>query len=131
MTANESVLERTEEILEASYLENDRVRVELLQAKHEILAALSTQPKVEDQETLRRLEADIARLDKAVVAEELKVQYSAFTHEVFAIGITLLSVAITLSGMAIVSATRFPWLIGLGIGAVGCAFAIYGLIEFF
>ena len=131
ITSNESVLERTEEILEASYLENDRVRVEILLAKHEILTALAVTPQAADSEQIRHLGDEIARLEQAVTAEEAKVQYSSFTHEIFAIGITLLSVAITLTGMAIVANRKFPWLTGLGFGTLGCRFVIYGLYSFF
>jgi hypothetical protein len=40
ITANESLMERTEEILEVSRLESDRLHVEVLRSKHDVLRAL-------------------------------------------------------------------------------------------
>ena len=129
-TANESVLERTEEILEASYLENDRLRVEVLLAKHEILNALAPSNKSTDRATLRHLNAEITRLEKAIKADEAIVQSYSFSHEIFSIGIALLSVAIALSGMGIIANRKFPWITGLVFGVTGCAFVLYGLFNF-
>ena len=48
-------------------------------------------------------------------------------HAIFAIGITLLSVAITLTGMAIIAQHKLPWVTGLVLGGAGCGFVVYGL----
>ena len=129
ITANESLMERTKEILEVSYLENDRLRIDLLRTKHEILQALGQSPREADLEEIRRLEAAIKVLDKQAASEETKIQLSEYTHEIFSIGITLLSIAITLSGMSIIAGHRFPWFFGLGFGGLGCIFVGYGLCD--
>jgi hypothetical protein len=44
MTAHEALLEKTEEVVELTILEADRVEVDLIKAKHEILISLGESP---------------------------------------------------------------------------------------
>jgi len=48
-------------------------------------------------------------------------------HELFAIATTLLSVAITLTGMAVIVKRERIWYIGLCIGGVGAVILFWGL----
>lgn len=118
ITANEALLGRTTEILEAVNRDRDQLEVEILATKHDILSALN-QP-VDDGE--RKLVSQIREATKEIAEDELVVSEVMHKHETFAIGVTLLSIAITLSGMAVVTRRPPIWHVGLVIGVVGAGF---------
>jgi len=68
--AHESLLERTSEIIEVSYLEGDRVEVEVLKSKHEILAAFGKQPDEAEVERIEQYEEEIEELGIEAEQEE-------------------------------------------------------------
>ena len=45
-------------------------------------------------------------------------------------GVTLLSIAITLSGMAIIADRKIVWHVGIFFGAIGCGFVAWGIYRF-
>jgi hypothetical protein len=127
ITANESLLERTEEILEISSLESDRLHIEVLRSKHEILRSLGETPSDSDMERIRAYEVEARELKTAAEKEEKMARLAYFKHEVFAIGVTLLSVAITLGGMSIIVNRRILWIVGIFLGVGGCGFVGAGV----
>ena len=106
ITASESVLERTKEILDVSSYESDRLNIEVLKSKHEILTSLGEALNRAEIDRIRKFEDEMSRLQLEIQREELATQSTMFEHELFAIGVTLFSVAITLSGMSIVVQRR-------------------------
>jgi hypothetical protein len=50
-----------------------------------------------------------------------KVQATIFEHELFAIGVTLLSTAITLSGKSVVTKRGMIWAPGFVVGVIGAS----------
>ncbi len=54
-----------------------------------------------------------------------------FEHELFVIGVTLFSIAITLSGMAMVVQRRMIWGVGLVFGLVGVCVIALGIFKMF
>ena len=130
-TANEAVLERTKEILEVSYYESDRLNIEVLKSKHEILASLGDTPKRAEIDRIRKYEDEMSKLELEVAKEELKTKDAMFEHELFAIGVTLFSIAITLSGMAMVAQRRMIWGVGLVFGLVGICVVAFGIFKMF
>ena len=49
-------------------------------------------------------------------------------HELFAVGTTMLAMAITLTGMAVIIRRRSLWYCGIGISVFGGAVIIYGIV---
>jgi hypothetical protein len=47
---------------------------------------------------------------------EAETQLTGYTHLVLAVAVTVLSVGITLGGMAVVVEERSLWIVGLGLG---------------
>jgi hypothetical protein len=60
ITANESQREKMDEIISLTVLEGDRVSVEVLEAKHEILRSLGASPEETELATIQEIEAEIA-----------------------------------------------------------------------
>jgi hypothetical protein len=118
-TANEALLGRTEEIIQMSRLESDRLCVETLRSKHEILLALGETPDQAEVERVEAFERETRELETEAAREEALALSSASAHQIFAIGVTMLSLGITLGGMAIVVEHRYLWYVGLLFGALG------------
>lgn len=129
VTSNELITERTKEILEVSQLEADRIHVELLKSKHEILTSLGTAVDNSEVEEIRKYQDEIEELKTEIEAEESKVQITIFEHELFAFGVTLLSIAITLSGISLVAKRKRIWAAGLVIGVIGAGLVGIGVYK--
>ena len=59
VTANDILVDRTMEILEVSRLESDRVSIELLESKHQILTAMDQSVDPSEIEKIQRYKATI------------------------------------------------------------------------
>jgi hypothetical protein len=119
VTANEALLERTREIIAVSHLEGDRAFVETLKSKHEILTALGETPDQGEIERVAAFEEKMRELEATTAREEALVLTVTNAHLVFATAVTLLSLGITMGGMAVVIERKLLWTAGLVIGAVG------------
>ena len=129
ITANESALERNKEIISLTILEGDRVSVEVLKAKHEILISLGEIPDEAEIETIRDLEKEIEDKQKEIIAESSLSQTSGQTHMIFAISVAILAAGISLSGMSIVVTQKWLWVVGMIVGAVGIVGISWGIIS--
>ena len=131
MTAHESLLERTREIIDISRAETDRISVEVLQAKHEILASLGESVDPAEIALLEAYEEEQQELMMEAALEEAQTQVTGYTHLVLAIAVTVLSVGITLGGMAVVVEERSLWIAGLIIGLIGMVGLAFGIYMMF
>ena len=129
VTANEALLERTREIIEVSHLEGERVCVETLKSKHEILNTLGQTPDQGEIGRVAAFEEEMQELEANAAGEETLVLTVSNAHLVFATAVTLLSLGITLGGMAVVVERRLLWTASLVIGAVGAACAGMGVLT--
>lgn len=129
ITANESALERNKEIISLTILEGDRVSVEVLKAKHEILISLGEIPDEAEIETIRDLEKEIEDKQREIIAESSLSQTSGQTHMIFAISVAILAAGISLSGMSIVVTQKWLWVVGMIVGAVGIVGISWGIIS--
>lgn len=68
-------------------------------------------------------------MTKTTAADEDVVRTSTHAHVIFAIAVTLLSVGITLGGMAMIARKRFLWIIGLVFGVGGAVSLVFGLRD--
>jgi hypothetical protein len=127
ITANEVMVERTTELLQTSEESADRLDVEMLRSKHAILVSLGEVPDPGEAARIAGYEADQEALAAETSGEESEVGTSLAAHERFALGVTLLSVAITLSGVTLVTKRKAAWGVGLSAAAVGVAFLAAGM----
>jgi hypothetical protein len=127
MTANEALLSRTEELVEIVNRNRDQVEIEILRSKQEILKAMG-QTTVEDLR-LAEMSREAERFKTEASGVELRAKRAMHEHEIFAIGVTILSIAITLSGMAVVARRPRVWHVGLLVGALGSLIVGYGIVQ--
>ena len=129
ITANESALERNKEIISLTILEGDRVSVEVLKAKHEILFSLGENPDEAEIEAIRVYEEEIQEKRSEILEEEALANTLGQTHLIFAISVAILAAGISLSGMSIVVSQKWLWVVGMCIGAVGVVGVLWGIIT--
>ena len=129
ISAQENVLEKTEEIFSLTVLEGDRVSVEVLKAKHEILISLGEIQDEAEIEAIKAFEAEIVEMREEFTEDETLAQAFGQTHLRFAISVTFLAAGITLSGMSVVVQQKWLWVVGMVIGAVGTIGIVLGIIS--
>jgi hypothetical protein len=129
MTAHQALIERTEEIIEVDILEDDRIYVETLRSKHEILAALGESPDQAEMEAIEAFEKEMRELEKESAVEEAMVITAISTNRIFVIVVALFSLGTALCGMSIIADQKYLWIIGLLFGVVGTAGLGLGVIS--
>lgn len=129
VSSHEIILQRTEELLELSVSQTDRVNVEVIKVKHELLMALEQPVDPADVDRLAAWEEEISRLELEEQALEIDTQKLTSVHLVFAISSTVLAFAITLSGMAVIVDHKSLWFAGMILGAVGILGVIAGIFT--
>ena len=95
MSSHQAMIERTQEIIEVNSLEGDRVYVETLKSKHEILTALGETPDQAEITTIAAFEKEIQELETQAAGEETLVLTATRSHHTFTIAVAL----ITLHGL--------------------------------
>ncbi len=128
-SADDLMIERTEEILEKSSLESDRLDIEVLKSKHAVLLALDKVPDPEEIERIRTNQKEMEELNAKLETEQSKFENTLFEHQLQAIGVTLLSIALTLSGMAVIVKRKNIWKTGLVFGVIGTIFLVWGTMQ--
>ena len=131
LTASQELHVRTQEIIELTRLENKRVYVEVLRTKHELLEGLGRAVDPDELAQIHAYEEEAAALVSEVAAEEAQDHRIGSTHLILAIAVMLLSVGITLGGMAIVVEERSLWIVGLIIGIGGAFGLVLGVFRMF
>ena len=129
ITAHESTQEKTQEVISLTILEGDRVSVEVLKAKHDILLSLGESPDEAEIEAIRAFELEIEQKREEFAEEERLVQAIGQTHLIFAISVTFIAVAIALSGMSVVLGQKWLWVLGMVPGLAGAAGLVLGIIT--
>ena len=129
ITAHQALIERTKEIIEVDIMEGDRIYVEVLKTKHEILAALGESPDQAEMEAIAAFEKEMRELETEDAIEEAMVVTAISTNRIFAIVVALLSLGTALCGMSIIADQKYLWIIGLLFGAVGTAGLGLGVVS--
>jgi len=119
ISAQDALLDRTAEVMTVSVREIDRLAIEVLKAKHEILVSLGGEPDALELEQIGAYERSATEFADKTKREEEQVQALILPHLVFAIAVTLLSVGIALNGIAVLTEKKFLWFIGMAFGLVG------------
>lgn len=131
ITANEILIERTEEIVERQDMETARLKVEILQTKAALLNAMDKPVPEGDVKRIEEYRAAIGEVKFEVETDEAKVSQSILEHELFAIGVTILSVAITLCGLSVLTRRHSLFTCGIAISVVGAGFLGGGVYTMF
>ena len=131
ITAQTALLDRTAELIEYSILEGDRVNVEVLKAKHDLLISLGETPDEDEVNQIEAFEIEIKQLVKQTSLDETSVNLANTTHLIFSISVTLLAIGITIGGMSIIVELKWLWMAGMVFGAAGIIGVGIGMYSMF
>ena len=129
MSSHQAMIERTQEIIEVNSLESDRIYVETLKSKHEILTTLGETPDQAEIKAIAAFEKELQELETQAAGEETLVLTDTRSHHIFAIAVTLLSLGTALCGMSIIVNQKFLWGAGLLFGAIGSVGVGLGVLR--
>ena len=129
LTASQELHLRTQEILDLSRLESDRINAQVLKTKHELQDSLGRAVDPDELAQIQAYEEEAAALGTELATEERQEQRAGSTHLVLAIAVLLLSMGIMLGGMAIVVEDKRLWVAGLAIGVGGFLGLVLGVVR--
>jgi hypothetical protein len=129
MSSHQAMIERTQEIIEVSSLQGDRVYVETLKSKHEILTILGETPDQAEITTIAAIEEEMLGLEIKTAGDESQVKTTTKGHIIFAIAVAMLSLGTALCGMSIIVNQKYLWGAGLLFGAIGTAGVGLGILR--
>lgn len=119
MTAHETLLDRTEEIVDLTRAEAELVTVAVLSAKHDTLLALGETPDPDEVAQVEAYEAEAARLEEEARALEEDAVTTGSIHLIAAVSATLFAVAIGVTGLSAIVRQRWLWAAGGVLGGIG------------
>jgi hypothetical protein len=129
ITANDLIIERSKEILDLSHISADRVDIQVLKSKHAILTSMGETVDSSEIEKIRNYEDEMEKAGADAAVEESQFQRAFFEHELFAMGVTMLSISITLSGISVVTRRKRAWMVGLVFAVIGTSFLGIGVYR--
>jgi hypothetical protein len=129
MTAHETLLDRTEEIVDVSLAETDQLTIEILRSKHELQVALGAPVDADEAAEIERMEAEAQLYEKAAEEAEADALGAASNHLFLAIAATIAAIAIAVTGLAPIVFQRWLWIVGIVIGSVATATLVIGIVR--
>ena len=129
LTASQELHVRTQEIMDVTRLESERIHVQVLRTKQELLDSLGRTLDPDELAQIRAYEDEVEALREELAAEETRDERAGSTHLILAIAVLLLSVGITLGGMAIVVEEKRLWYAGLIVGVGGFLGLVLGVVR--
>lgn len=128
-TIDEAIVDRQKQIADLIALNRMELRSELLLTR---LAVIESAGKQADQELLDQVQASnraVLQSTKQASQEVAESQTHLQSNALFAIGTTILSVAITITGMAVIVRKKRLWFGGVGVSIAGAGFVVYGVLR--
>jgi hypothetical protein len=126
--ANEALLEQIKASNEWSHYQSKSIKASVLGSKIELLASLGKPSSSKDAVKLEEYEQDMKELTEAAQHEEAASSEHMKHHVVLARSVTFFQIAIALAAIAVLTKKSQLWLVSLGLGAIGIAFFVAGLI---
>ncbi len=131
MTAHETLLDRTEEIIDVSVAESDVLTVEILRTKHQLQAALGQPVDPAEVAEIERMESDAEEFEKEAAVAEASALGAASNHLLLAIAATIAAIAIAVTGLAPIVFQRWLWIVSIVIGSLATILLGIGIVRIF
>lgn len=129
MTAHETLLDRTEEIIDVSIAESDQLTIEVLRSKHELQAALGQPVDPAEVAEIERMAAEAEQYEEEAVEAETDALNAASDHLLLAIAATIAAIAIAVTGLAPIVVQRWLWIAGIAIGSFATVLLAVGVVR--
>ncbi len=126
--ANEAVLEQIEASNEWSHYQSKSIKATVLGSKLELLDSLGKPAGSKDPAKLADYDKDMEELKHAAESKEAASKSHMNHHVVLARSVTFFQIAIALAAIAVLTKKSQLWLVSLGLGLIGAAFFVVGLV---
>ncbi len=127
--SDEAFIEQSQDGTELAYYETKRLNYSLIKNKHDILLAMEKTIDQKEVEQLATYEEEIEELRKEFEREADLSLHLFATHDLFAIAVTMLQIAIAMGGISIIIRQQKIWSFSLIFGVLGIIFGIWGIIS--
>lgn len=131
ISANESMIDRQEEIVTQTKFNLTTIQKDILLNRLEIKQAEG----IEDVEDIKKQILASEHMSEEHMEETTKElvesEAALYVHEVLALGVSIMSVSVTMTGMAIVLRKRLIWYTSIGFAVLGFGFVARGIYSFF
>lgn len=131
MTAHETLLDRTEEIIDVSIAETDMLTVEILRTKHELQIALGQPVDPAEVEEIERMKSEAEIFEEEALEAEASALNAASDHLLLAIAATIAAIAIAVTGLAPIVFQRWLWIAGIAIGSLATVLLVVGVVNIY
>ena len=129
MTGNEAIIERQEQLSELIFLNRMELASDVLLTRLAVIESTGKRPPQELLDAIEKNTKAVAEYSSEASEDVADSKFALQTHELFAIGTTILAVAITLTGMAVIVRQKRIWYVGLGISASGALVVVYAIVD--
>lgn len=132
MTSNEAIVDRQNQISELIHMNRMELQSEVQLTRLAVMELKGDEPDQAMLDDIKRADDAVRKLEDDASEDVEDSEQALHTHELFAIGTTIVSLAITLTGMAVITRRKYIWSIGLLIalgGAVILTAAVTSMIS--
>ena len=126
LSAHETLLDRTEEIIGVAIAGDDQLTIDILRTKQELETALGAEVSEQETERINELEDEIRQMESQVSDEDASARTSVATHLLLSLAATIAAIAIAVTGIAPIVHQRWLWAAGMALGVVAVGFLVYG-----
>ena len=131
MSSNEALLTRTQETIEQNRAQSARLELAVLDAEREIQESLGREFDTEHAERVRQRRAELDAEIERINMFKRDTSRALEDDDTFSLSVTLLAVAISLSGMAMIARKKYIWHVGLILGGLGTLIFCFGIARYF
>jgi hypothetical protein len=126
--ANEAMLEQMKATDQWAFYQAKGIKLSLIQAKDEELAASEKPIPGADQAKIQKYEGEQKDIEEKGHELERSSEEHMAHHGSFAIAVTLFQIAIAMGAIAVLAKKPPLWFVSLGLGAAGLVFLVKALL---
>lgn len=131
ITSHEILVTRTEEIVDFSLSEGDRIAAAVLDTKHDLQQVMGVEPDAEEVAAVEGFLAEAELLREEARHLELESQQVGRSHLIFAMSAAIAAIGIAVIGLSVVVDRRWLWVTGTIAGGLAAAMLVLEGVAWF
>ncbi len=127
--SNEAMIEQIQSSDKWAFYQAKGIKAAVLVTKIDVLEAVGKKISEKDRESVTRYKKEQEEIQAEAKEKQDASEGHLHRHVIFARGVTLFQIAITLGAIAVLTARRFFWWVSLAVGLAGVFFLAQGLLA--
>jgi hypothetical protein len=127
--ANEAMLEQIHASDQWSYFQAKGIKASVLETRMTVLEGLGKKASEKDSDKLAEYKKEQEEISKEAREKEQSARHHLHAHEIFARGVTLFQVAISVAAISVLVKRKRFWWLSMGFGVIGIFFFIQGILN--